>query len=229
MNAAEGGPMIFALFVLVVGIYLLAAATDRAEEAAVPVADWVFAGCVAGGGLLVFLAWLALGLLRPNTLGNLVLRRRLLDAISRRGDPLVSPGDAGARVSEIVPQENRGRLKLDDAEDVGLIRVDARTGDLLFEGDLTRRRVPAAAVREVTYVPLTQTTSQHTSTTHHQCVVAVETPQGLRRWPFVLREPLAGDAARRAFGLELIAGLSRASSLVGESRSPLVSAAGAGS
>jgi hypothetical protein len=70
-------------------------------------------------------------------------QRRLAAAIRQRGDALVHPDDRDAVYVGVVPRKNWGRLMLEDCEDIGLLKIDARRRELLFEGARQRWRIPA--------------------------------------------------------------------------------------
>ena len=93
--------------------------------------------CMGGLGFLMFDA---------SFLGNRYLKKLLKHELSSRPLPLVEPEDASALFVEIVPKANWGKLQLDNASDIGLLRVDAQRREILFEGDRERYRIPAAAL-----------------------------------------------------------------------------------
>ena len=75
------------------------------------------------------------------------LRQRMLAAtLRKRPSALVQPDDPDAMYVGIVPRENWGRVMLDTATDNGLMRIDPRRRELLFEGDRQRWRIPAASI-----------------------------------------------------------------------------------
>src|SRR5207248_9419848 len=70
----------------------------------------------------------------------------LAATVRQRPSALVQPDDPDAVYVGIVPRENWGRVMLDTATDNGLLKIDPRRGELLFEGDQQRWRIPAASI-----------------------------------------------------------------------------------
>jgi len=59
---------------------------------------------------------------------------------------LPARGAAREAFVEIVPKTNWGKFMLDNASDVGFLRVDLQRREVLFEGDQGRFRLPAEAI-----------------------------------------------------------------------------------
>ncbi len=77
---------------------------------------------------------------------NRRLRNAFNAELSRRYGKLVEPDDPDAIFVEIIPRINWGKVKLENATDIGLLVVDKWRKELRFEGDKARWRVPAAAL-----------------------------------------------------------------------------------
>src|SRR5206468_8997785 len=60
------------------------------------------------------------------------------------------PDDPDAVFVEIVPRENWYRLMLETATDVGFLKIDTQSNQLLFEGDKQRYIIPADSVLSAT-------------------------------------------------------------------------------
>jgi hypothetical protein len=99
-----------------------------------------------GVGGLLGLAALATILFDASFFGNRYLQGLLKRELSSRPTRLVDPDDPEALFVEVVPKANWGKIKLDNASDVGLLRVDGQTREILFEGDRERYRIPAASL-----------------------------------------------------------------------------------
>jgi hypothetical protein len=102
----------------------------------------VLVGLAASGGL----AWVAFGRVQRNPWSSGYTFQKTVAELSQRPDPLVDPRNAEAIFTEVIPRRNWGQISLQNADDLGLLVVDAERRQLLFEGDAKRYRVPAAAV-----------------------------------------------------------------------------------
>ena len=202
VGAADILPMLLGLAGSFGGLGLMVLISGRADEGRAATWEWVAGGMFLVIAVLWAIASVVIQLWWPNSFGNRTLGRRLRESIERRPDAIVLPSDPLARVAEIVPLESVGRLT-QKTEDVGLVVVDSARRELRFEGDTSRRRVPAEAIVGAEHATYTEASSQFTTTTHHFCVLTVRTPDGERRWPFRLREPWRRDAPRAAFALRL--------------------------
>lgn len=67
-------------------------------------------------------------------------------AIAKRDHAVVAHDDPEAIYVKWTPREQWHEVMLDDAKDVGLLRIDRTTKTLLFEGDRYRHRVPGDLV-----------------------------------------------------------------------------------
>jgi hypothetical protein len=67
-------------------------------------------------------------------------------AVAQRPDRLVEPDDPDAVFVQVIPRAHWGRMMLENAADVGFLRIDRDRRELLYEGDRERWVVPAAAV-----------------------------------------------------------------------------------
>jgi hypothetical protein len=67
-------------------------------------------------------------------------------AVRKRKGALVDPDDEDAVFVNVVPRKNWGQLKLENAEDMGCVRIDRKKRVLLFEGDKQRWRIPADSI-----------------------------------------------------------------------------------
>ncbi len=73
-------------------------------------------------------------------------QRLLAGAVRQRPSAIVQPDDPDAVYVSVIPRENWGRLMLEMAADVGLLKIDGRRRELLFEGVRQRWRIPADSV-----------------------------------------------------------------------------------
>ena len=73
-------------------------------------------------------------------------QRRLAAAVRQRPGALVHPDDPDAVYVGVVPRKNWGRLMLETAEDIGLLRIDPGRRELLFEGARQRWRIPGDSI-----------------------------------------------------------------------------------
>jgi len=86
--------------------------------------------------------------------------RKILDAIRERPDPIVKADEAGALMVGITPRENWQKVKLEVAGDMGLMQISDADGEIRFEGDKQRYRIPIASIvscdAELFYIPIDQ-------------------------------------------------------------------------
>ena len=97
-------------------------------------------------GLALAVASVYVSLWRTCWLSDLYLRARARRLLALRPDPLVHARDPRAVFVEVVPPENWRRVMLETATDVGFLLVDREKGELRFEGDRERWRIPAGAI-----------------------------------------------------------------------------------
>jgi hypothetical protein len=100
--------------------------------------------------VLVVIACAVVGLRNPSYFGNRYLRARAARVLRRRPHRLVDPDDRDAFFVDIVPRKNWYRLMLENAEDIGFVKIDFTRRQLLFEGDHHRYRIPADAIESAT-------------------------------------------------------------------------------
>jgi hypothetical protein len=124
------------------GLGLLTWGATRLEEYAGDVVG--ISLCVVGGAAVLF----AIGgiFLDSSFGGNRMLRKAFLAEVGRRPDAWVRADDPAARFVEVVPKLNWGKTMLDNASDIGLLRVDADRREIRFEGDRERWRIPVTAL-----------------------------------------------------------------------------------
>lgn len=101
------------------------------------------AAAVAGAGLI---GGLFLTVRYGDGISARIQQRMLAATLRKRPSTLVQPDDPDAMYVGVVPRENWGRVMLDTATDNGLIKIDPRRRELLFEGDRQRWRIPAASI-----------------------------------------------------------------------------------
>jgi hypothetical protein len=128
------------------------------------------------------------GLRNPSVFGNRYLRRRTRAEFDLRHDRIVNPSDPAAVFIEVVPRVNWGRATLETATDVGYLLVDPRGGQVLFEGDNQRWRIPASSVLEVTAEPATAGQGTIGEVPHYMCVVRVGAPAAATELCFCPRQ-----------------------------------------
>jgi hypothetical protein len=104
-------------------------------------------GLVIGAGVLLFIAYCVY---ESFLIGHFPARcylRWLRERVDRRTDPVVAADDPDAFFVQIIPREKWTVAMGENAGDVGLLRVDARRGELRYEGDLERWVVLAESIR----------------------------------------------------------------------------------
>ncbi|HVL12967.1 MAG TPA: hypothetical protein VM529_10405 [Gemmata sp.] len=106
----------------------------------VELAAVIAAGAVALAGSL---AWMVLV---PDYLPARVFHARARRVVADRPDPFVHPDDPGAFFVQMIPRKNWGRVMLENAEELGFMRLDEARGVILFEGDRERWMIPREGV-----------------------------------------------------------------------------------
>ena len=101
------------------------------------------------GGAVLTLVTAVQGILFPSVFSERYFRRLANKSVGRRRDAIVLPGTDSVFV-EIVPRANWNRMMLQNAADIGFLTVDVHRGEIRFEGDKERYRVPAGALRSCT-------------------------------------------------------------------------------
>ncbi len=185
-----------------VGFGLLWAAAS-AEDGSIELAS-----VLGVSGIAVMIAGVWLAVMDQRLVGDRYLFRRLVRRLAGRPDLRVRPEDPDALKVALVPRSVWAGGRGQELVDYGLLAVrDA----VLYEGDRHRMEIPAAAIREVSFEPLTVDQFQ----TWHFVVLEVQAADGLHTLPFVrvaapLGETLFVGKKRRARVLsERILGLSR--------------------
>jgi len=174
-----------------VGGFLLAlwgasmAFPGRNASPATPDAKSLGLALIAVGGLCGGVG-AAFALIEPGGPGNRWLRKRVDREFSQRPNCLVDPRDLEAHFVQIVPKTNWGKVKLDDARDIGLLRVDRGRRELLFEGDCERWRIPGAAINYCEIEERMIAQDKLGGTTYCYVVVRVERPGEI--WEAPIRE-----------------------------------------
>ncbi|MGE3314589.1 MAG: hypothetical protein AB7O26_05685 [Planctomycetaceae bacterium] len=102
---------------------------------------------VAGGVLIP--ASLIYLVLYADLMPSLYLMSLLRRELDRRVDAIVDYRDEDVIAIQVIPRQNWSRMKLEDAADVGYLRVDTQRRELLFEGDQERYRIPADSIKSI--------------------------------------------------------------------------------
>jgi len=105
-----------------------------------PQAEIVF-GC----GVALVAVVSVFGLMFPSLISGSYLHAVGKRNIARRRDAIVQPGPDSVWV-DIIPRKNWNRMMLENASDIGFLRVDTARREILFEGDRERYRIPADAL-----------------------------------------------------------------------------------
>jgi hypothetical protein len=142
-------------------------------------------GLLGAGGVL-FLGALGFVLFDASFFSNRFLKNLLKRELSLRPSPLVEPDDPEALFVEVVPKTNWGKLQLDNASDVGLLRVDSRNREILFEGDRERYRIPAAALISCNLEFFVEGEGSHGATKLFYVVLRAQHPSAF--WEAPIRE-----------------------------------------
>ena len=191
-----------ALFAMFAGIGLLAwgatiALPDaKSKRIATPTEKIVGTSMMVVGGLSFFGIG-ATFFVDPSWLSNRYLLGRVKTEFARRGSHLVAPTDPQATFVEIVPKINWGKLKLENASDVGLLRLDKERREILFEGDNEYCRVPVAAVTSCEVEVFVEGQGSHAATPIYYTVVRAQQPSGLWEAPIRKRGSTGKFAAKR--------------------------------
>ena len=99
----------------------------------------------AGGAVLTGLTAVQ-GILFPGMFSGRYIRWVAGQTIRRRRDAIVQPG-ADSLFVEIIPRANWNRMMLENATDIGFLKVDVPGREIRFEGDKERYRIAAAALK----------------------------------------------------------------------------------
>ncbi len=102
---------------------------------------------------------------------------------ARRPNHLVSPNDPEAHFVQIIPRANWGKIKLEDASDVGFMKVDEQKSEILFEGDNEYFRIPVASLTSCEVERFVAAEGTHGATTFYRLVLAANHPSGFWEAP----------------------------------------------
>jgi hypothetical protein len=102
---------------------------------------------------------------------------------SRRPNPWVHPREPGALFVQSIPQKNWGKMMLEDAEDVGFLRLDEARREVLFEGDKERWRIPAASIAQCAVAVRVIGQGSHGETKVYYVILRANIPGGLFEAP----------------------------------------------
>lgn len=144
------------------------------------------------------------GLKNSSFLGNRYYLGRAKRFFSLRRDRIVDPDRTSNLPTffvEVVPRRNWGKLMLETATDVGFLQVDARRGEIRFEGDCERYRIPARAIRDCAIEQIVMSAGQSTIT-YYAVVISGDTATGPWEAPFIARQTraLVAPSHRRQSG-----------------------------
>jgi hypothetical protein len=92
------------------------------------------------------LGWFLGGRMLRKPWSSCYLFRKTQAELERRRHALVNPHHPEAIFVEVIPRRNWRQIALQNADDVGFLRLDAEGCRLLFEGDNQRYRIPVLAV-----------------------------------------------------------------------------------
>lgn len=140
-----------------------------------------------GLGVALFLGNLVMILTAPDYFATRYITRLVRREFARRPGHLVDPKDPAARLVQIIPRANWGKLKLEDASDIGFLRVDKQRGEVLFEGDKEYYRIPAAAVTSCEVERFVSGEGTHGATTLYRLVLQANVPGGFWEAPIAPR------------------------------------------
>ncbi|MDB6065479.1 MAG: hypothetical protein JWR26_1687 [Pedosphaera sp.] len=143
----------------------------------------VLIGLGSIGGMWAFV----LALTRPDYFATRYVRGVTMHQFARRPHPLVKPDDAGVLFVQIIPRANWGKVKLDDASDIGFLRVDREHGELLFEGDNEYYRIRGEAIVSCDVELFISGEGSHGATKLYRVVLQVNDVSGLREIPIAQR------------------------------------------
>jgi hypothetical protein len=100
------------------------------------------------GGMIMNLVWCMTFVNFPAGWFMLGRTRR---AFERRGDHVVDPQDPDLYFVDIIPRANWGKAMLENASDIGFLKVDKVRHELRFEGDNQRYVIPADSILDVSH------------------------------------------------------------------------------
>lgn len=104
---------------------------------------------IAVGFFVLFCLSIYMAFKNPGVVGNRYYyyksRRSIASRLNKWVDPH-RPADSEPYFTGIVPRERWGKLAMEMATDIGFTEIDSRRGELRFEGDVERFRIPVSAI-----------------------------------------------------------------------------------
>jgi hypothetical protein len=130
------------------------------------------------------------GLKNSSVVGNWYFHSRAKRYFSLRRNKLVNPSQATDLLTffvEVVPRNNWGKMMAETATDVGFLQIDPRRGEIRFEGDIERYRIPAAAIADCRLEQVAAA-SADSQIVYFMVVVSGQTASGPWEAPFCVRQ-----------------------------------------
>lgn len=189
-----GNALAIACLVAFFGAIGLAAWGASRLQSAPPAGVAMLATAVLVGAVAGFM-----GIRNPSLLGNRYLLARTRGELSQRPDRIVKEREADAEFVEVVPRANWGKMMLETATDIGLLRLDTQRREIRFEGDRERWRIPAGAVLNCAAEPAMPPGS---AILYYMLVLGVRTAEGPRELSLAVRATRlfpSGNAWRQAW------------------------------
>jgi hypothetical protein len=147
----------------------------------------LFGEFLLGLGTIGGISGFVMMLTYPGYFATRYVRGVIMREFGRRPHPLVKSDDPGAKLIDIVPRANWGKIKLDDASDIGFLRVDREHGELLFEGDNECYRIRGEAIVSCDIEIFISGQGSHAATKLYRVVLQVNHSSGLRELPIAQR------------------------------------------
>jgi hypothetical protein len=122
------------------GLAALIAVTQADELTGWEIAAIVLGGVAIAVGALVWMGYFSDYI--PSLWYHRVARR----VLAERPESFVQPDDPGAFFIQMIPRKNWGRVMLENADEVGFMRLDTTRVVILFEGDRERWMIPRESV-----------------------------------------------------------------------------------
>jgi hypothetical protein len=101
----------------------------------------LFASC-----LLSFGAFMVLSQHFPGLLGSRYMRAVARRDFGLRPDRWVDPRDPAAVFVDIIPRQTWHKKRIENADDIGFLKIDRRAREITFEGDRERYRIGAESI-----------------------------------------------------------------------------------
>jgi hypothetical protein len=154
-----------------------------------------FLPILVGLGVTVLLMWVLFGQLLRNPWSSQYVYHKTRSEFLQRPDAVVDPNNPDAVLVEVVPRRNWGALMLENAEDQGFLFADVDGGQLLFEGDQQRYRIPADALLSCEVKVMNKSSETDPRSVPLAAVVVTFRDErvGEREVPLVPRRTVAGD------------------------------------